>query len=209
MGSRTTANWQQTYTGRAFWPLTPRVEDFDIRDVARHLACKCRYGGATSDFYSVAQHSVLVSHYVAEECRPWALMHDVGEAYLPDVQRPIKRYLPGFQEVEQRIQKEAAKWLGLIWPIPAEVHRVDDAIIAAEQAALFGPPPLSWPEVIPGREVTIVIGQPLLPDQAEELFLARFAELFGGLTRWHGSDSPDYTSGIGTASPSAGTASES
>lgn len=192
MNTRTSTNWQHTYTGRAFWPLTPRIEDFDIRDIARHLACKCRYGGATSEFYSVAQHSVLVSHYVPEDCRQWGLMHDVGEAYLPDVQRPIKKYLQGFLEIEKKIQQKAGEWLGIGWPIPAGVEQIDDAIITAEQAALFGPPPLAWPEVIPGREVNIVIGQPLLPDQAEELFLCRFAELFGGLHKWHGGVISDF-----------------
>lgn len=51
-------DWIQTVTGRPFWPLDPRVEELDIRDIAHSLAMQCRFGGHCHRFYSVAEHSV-------------------------------------------------------------------------------------------------------------------------------------------------------
>jgi hypothetical protein len=48
---RTDAGWMQTYTGRAFWPLDPNVDDVDPVDIAHALAHLCRYGGHTKRFY--------------------------------------------------------------------------------------------------------------------------------------------------------------
>ena len=82
--------WIQTYTGRQFWPLDPRIEDIDIHDIAHALSHQCRYSGHCLRFYSVAEHSVLLSHHVAGEHMLWALLHDAWEAYLaaiPEVER--------------------------------------------------------------------------------------------------------------------------
>ncbi len=54
----------QTYTGRMVSLLDPKPEDICIEDVAHHLAIVNRFGGATREPYSVAQHAVLVSIYV-------------------------------------------------------------------------------------------------------------------------------------------------
>ena len=41
----------ETYTGRAFWPLSPKPEDVSIIDIAHSLSNQCRYSGATTAFY--------------------------------------------------------------------------------------------------------------------------------------------------------------
>lgn len=51
-------DWMQTYTGRAFWPLDPRVDEIYIDDIAHSLSMQCRYAGHCLRFYSVAEHSV-------------------------------------------------------------------------------------------------------------------------------------------------------
>ena len=79
-------DWMQTYTGERFWPLDPRIEDIHIRDISMALGKLCRYGGHTIFFYSVAEHSVLVSEYVPEEYALWGLLHDASEAYLSDIE---------------------------------------------------------------------------------------------------------------------------
>ena len=61
-----------------------------IEDIANSLSKICRFGGHTSCFYSVAQHSVLVAHMTGKDYFREALLHDAAEAYLGDVIKPLK-----------------------------------------------------------------------------------------------------------------------
>jgi len=54
-------DWMATATGRQFFPTAPAPESVDITDIAHHLSHVCRFAGATSEFYSVAEHSIWVS----------------------------------------------------------------------------------------------------------------------------------------------------
>lgn len=46
-----------TYTGKVICPLALKPEDVDIRDIAKSLSNKCRFGGHIEEFYSTAEHS--------------------------------------------------------------------------------------------------------------------------------------------------------
>jgi hypothetical protein len=92
-------DWFVTFTGKRFYPLDPRIEDIEIRDIAHSLSLQARWMGHSQTHYSVASHS-LACACVAERDYPgvtdisaWCLMHDAAEAYVGDVIRPIKRYL--------------------------------------------------------------------------------------------------------------------
>lgn len=93
-------DWIQTYTGRKFYPLEPDAADVNIEDIAHALAMKCRFNGHVKQFYSVAQHSVLMARHIKPTktkvstfyLKMWALLHDAGEAYLADIPRPVKPY---------------------------------------------------------------------------------------------------------------------
>ena len=54
-------DWMQTHTGGQFWPLDPRIEDINILDISASLSKINRYAGHTLDFYSVAEHCVLIT----------------------------------------------------------------------------------------------------------------------------------------------------
>jgi len=82
--------WIQTYTGKKFWAFDAAIADICIEDIAHALAMRCRFGCHCKEFYSVAQHSVIVSHHLPPELKLWGLLHDATEAYLPDVPRPQK-----------------------------------------------------------------------------------------------------------------------
>ena len=56
----------QTVSGRWVNPFDPDPEQLDAGDIARALANQCRFGGHCRVFYSVAQHSVIVSRLVEE-----------------------------------------------------------------------------------------------------------------------------------------------
>src|ERR1700731_1917489 len=48
-------------SGAWFDFCAPASSDFTIEDIAHGLANICRYSGQCSNFYSVAEHSILVS----------------------------------------------------------------------------------------------------------------------------------------------------
>lgn len=170
------SQWIQTATGRAFWPLRPRVEDVCIEDIAHALAMKCRYTGHCRYFYSVAQHSVLASEIVPPADAFWALMHDATEAYLPDVARPVKKAIAGFCEIEDRLMEVIAERFGLPMPMPESVRHADLVLLATERRDLMADPPYRWISTenidpLPDR-IT-----PLGPMSARMQFMQRFKEM--------------------------------
>ena len=129
-------DWIQTYTGRQFWPLDPRPDDISAHDIAHALAMKCRFGGHTKfpgHIYSVAQHSILVADLLPKKFQLWGLLHDAAEAYLPDVPRPVKPFLAGFEAIERRIMECVAERFTLEWPMPAAVKVADNIALATER----------------------------------------------------------------------------
>ena len=173
-------DWIQTYTGRQFWPLSPRAEDIDVLDIAHALSNLCRFGGHCTQFYSVAQHSVLVSQVCEEMASEvtgaalWGLLHDASEAYLADVPRPVKPYLAGYEELETQLLKTVAERFDLPWPVPRTVKWIDNAILMDEMEQLMVPPPADWGLLGPALGVTV---NPILPKEAERSFLAWFEAL--------------------------------
>src|SRR5579859_2936777 len=125
-------NWMQTYTGRQAWPIDMRPEDIDINDIAHSLSMQCRYNGHCRRFYSVAEHSYWVSKYVEPENALWGLMHDASEAYVTDVPRPLKPFLTDYEHIEFMAQVAIALKFGLPYPIPANVHHIDNRILLDE-----------------------------------------------------------------------------
>lgn len=166
--------WIQTASGRALYPLDPNPADIDIDDIAHALAMKCRYNGHTSHFYSVAEHSVYVSHYVPAQYALWGLLHDASEAYLPDVSRPIKPHMPGFRAIEDRVMDAVTTRFGMQASEPVAVKTVDTAILHDEKKALMPHDPLPWG--IPGEGLGVRI-ECWSPTEAKVKFLQRFKAL--------------------------------
>lgn len=108
--SARSGDWIQTATGGQFWPMDPQPDEIDINDIAHALAMLCRFGGHCLRFYSVAEHSVLLSHAVPPEHALWALLHDATEGYLVDMPRPIKAFLPGYKEAEAGIVRAVIEY---------------------------------------------------------------------------------------------------
>ncbi len=168
--------WIQTYTSRQVWPLNPVPEDICIEDIAHALSNLCRYTGHTRWPYSVAQHSVLAADHCPDAAR-WALMHDAAEAYLADVARPVKRFLGGYKEAEERLERVIAERFGLEWPMPECVKVIDIRLLATERRDLMSRPPIPW---VSTRDVEPLPDRihPWPPSVAESRFLERFRELF-------------------------------
>lgn len=168
-------SWIQTYSGGRFWPLDPRADEVKLIDIAQALANKCRYAGHCTRFYSVAEHSVLVSRAVPAEHAMWALLHDAGEAYLADIPRPVKRFLPEWKPIEAAVMRAVCEHFGLPEDEPAAVKAADTAILTDEMKAIMAPPPEPWTHGFPAGTGLIVRG--LAPEDARTAFLDRYEEI--------------------------------
>ncbi len=173
--------WMQTFSGRKFYPLDPRAAEIVIQDIAHGLAMTCRFGGHSKRFYSVAEHCVIVSMFVAPAYAREALLHDSAEAYVGDMIRPLKHTarMGEFRAVEAAIELAVHERFGILSTPEshAAVKEIDDRIIVDEIAALMSDPPmyLERHKNVPPLGAHIA---GLNPAHAEHVFVSRFLELF-------------------------------
>lgn len=171
-------DWLQTATGKAFWPMDPRADEVDLLDIAHALSNLCRYGGHSTGFYSVAEHSVLVSRIVPPEHALQALLHDATEAYLIDVPRPIKRHLVNYERIEQGLAVVIGEHFGVeLAHLHPAVKKADNDILLAERDQIMAPAPRDW--AITGGKPDVMIAC-MSPKDAKAFFLARYEELTRG-----------------------------
>lgn len=172
-------DWMQTHSGLAFWPLDPRADEIAIEDIAHGLSMQCRYGGHCLAFYSVAEHCVLMASKAPAGLELATLMHDGSEAYLADVIRPLKRHLANYKTIETEVERLIAQRFGLPFPMPPEVKRLDEAIVADEKEQAMAPAPLPWAEWDNATAPLGVTLQFWSPREAKRQFLAAFYR-YGG-----------------------------
>jgi len=122
----------RTFTGTDFTVFDPKPEQIFIEDIAHALSQLCRYGGHCDPFYSVAQHSIIASYLIEPKFALDALCHDFSEAYIMDLPRPIKYQIPEFINIENKIYEVIAQKFNLTFPIPEEVHIIDNDMIKYE-----------------------------------------------------------------------------
>jgi 5'-deoxynucleotidase YfbR-like HD superfamily hydrolase len=172
----------QTVSGRWVNPFDPDPDQLDAGDIARALANQCRFGGHSRVFYSVAQHSVIVSELVeqrggdAEDVFA-ALMHDASEAYLGDMPHPIKHRSSlgaAFKAAEDHLEAALRERFRIKADVP-EIKRADRALLATERRA-FSAEGWHWPE-LEGVEPLELQLEALAPDEAAQAFAQRYAEL--------------------------------
>jgi hypothetical protein len=176
-------DWFQTRSGLKFFALDPRPEEILIEDIAHALGNICRFLGHTSSFYSVAEHSVLVSKLVPPELALAGLLHDAAEAYLGDLVRPLKHQpeFAAFRVAEQLIEQAVQTRFDVpIVPLPPEVKIADDRALAVEALQLMNAARAwpSWSKWI-HQGVPDVKLDCLGPREAGVAFLQRYHELAG------------------------------
>lgn len=169
---RQQGSWMQTFTGHQFWPLDPHPEDIFIEDIAHALSNICRYGGHVDRFYSVAEHSWLLSKYISKENAAWALMHDAAEAYIGDMVRPLKKSMLSFGNIETQILKAIAIRFDLPgYTYPQEVTEADNRILLTERDALMAATRHPWVQDEDGTEPLPVKVVGFHPPQMKYAFL--------------------------------------
>ena len=180
-----TEPWLALASGVHAQILCPDWTGIDIGDVAHSLSNLCRFNGHTSEFYSVAQHSVEVSRHVPPEHALWGLLHDAAEIIIGDIVRPIKcrtylaaspwdnECLDEIGTVELWHLRHMAKRFGLEMPVPGAVKVADQRMLATECRDLMGDPEWgrAWGEPYPEHI------HPMPPAMAGAVFLHRYHEL--------------------------------
>ncbi|HUR65444.1 MAG TPA: hypothetical protein VMZ03_03770, partial [Chitinophagaceae bacterium] len=127
----------RTFTGLYVNVFEPTHDMICIEDIAHALSHQCRFGGHLPVYYSVAQHSAYCCNLVDAANKLSALMHDASEAYLLDIPRPIKQKLSNYKEIEDKLMQIIAEKFGFQFPLPAEVHRVDQLMLQLEWDCLM------------------------------------------------------------------------
>lgn len=152
--------------------LNPDPAMMDIETIAGPLSRLCRFSGQIREFYSVAQHSVLVSDMVPEEHRFTALMHDATEAFCADMPKPIKQLCPDYEAIEERMWKALCQRYDLPLVLPHCIHIADRrAVIMEARCFMDGDDWVTW---YPGLDIPEAHLFSLNPEEAEEHFLDHF-----------------------------------
>lgn len=122
----------QTHSGKIIDLIHPDPFLVNINDIAHALANLCRFGGHTKEFYSVANHSLLVALHVPAEDAFAGLMHDATEAYCQDLIGPLKALISGYRDIE------AGFWEAIAWKyrlpenLPQSVKDMDYVLCTTE-----------------------------------------------------------------------------
>jgi len=195
---RTGRAWQRMLSGRRLDLIDPSPLDVEIADIAHGLARVARWNGQTHgpEIFSVAQHSLLVEAIFGaatpeapRAARLAALLHDAPEYVIGDMISPFKAAIGGdYMLVEKRLLGAIFLRFGLparIAPDLAKAIKAADresAYLEATSLAGFAVPEarkfFGAPKV--AAEAFAAYLQPLRPNEAQERFLGRFAELDAG-----------------------------
>ena len=115
----------RTYGGKYVDVFDAKSEDFSIEAIAHSLSMQCRFMGHINEFYSIAQHSVMVCDLLPDEYKFEGLMHDASEAYLCDIPTPIKPRLSNYYEIEHELMVKLSRRYNFNYPLSKEVKKAD------------------------------------------------------------------------------------
>lgn len=183
--------------GEYFYFDNPWLGQYDIVTIAKSLSKLCRFTGHCRTFYSVAQHSVLVSQLCSSfglESAPVrdhalaGLLHDAPEMVMNDLSTPVKNSIGSdYRKIYGVIEKDLLSRWGLK-TLPYVVKHMDLCALKTEVRDLMPLPRpgqgVHWVQLnglVPrGRRII-----PLPATLAEWQFIARFDQV-GNFVDLHG-----------------------
>lgn len=165
-----TASGKRFYFGRNF-----EQNKIDIEDIARALSNICRFGGHCR-FYSVAEHSVLVSKLLPKEFALAGLLHDATEAYIGDMVSPLKYFLDQYRDIENAVADLISKEFNVDFN-PPEIKHADLTALYIEASSLHGEDMIKdWGiDAFQSNKRLDLHSMP--PEAGYQLFMRRFKEL--------------------------------
>ena len=159
-----------TYLGNRFYPMDGIIDAIRIEDIAHGLAYQCRFNGQTNQFYSVAQHSLMVADLVPPAYRRAALLHDAAEAYLGDMVKPLKALIPAFGEIEDRVTQLIASHFNIDFSDYVPIKVADYQALATEKRDLMPHSAEEW-SYLKGYTPCDETIYPLSPADAKKKFI--------------------------------------
>lgn len=202
MSDSRTRGWFSTFTGQHVDVFAPQLEALVIEDIAHALALTPRWKGHTKAFYSVAEHCIacVFAELAVPDGVPTLadrdlhlLLHDASEAYLGDMQRPIKHRpeLAGYRRIESVLQRAIYTRFGVDYTLsddghtilePSWLKNIDTRMLVTEARDLFPKPPTWLAE--PWVQGYLAYPTPVVPKQnpeaVERQFLAMYELLRSG-----------------------------
>ncbi|AMR77623.1 YfbR-like 5'-deoxynucleotidase [Cupriavidus nantongensis] len=161
-------------TGRYFDFTNPGP--LTAEEVAHALSKLCRFTGHCREFYSVAQHSVVVSRLVPKHLRKQALFHDAVESVVGDMVSPLKRLFPEYKALEKRCEAAILAGFDLPSELDPAVKYADRVALRTEQRDLMNKDGGLWTS-LDGIEPVRMRIFPLPPAAAEIMFLDTYRDL--------------------------------
>lgn len=140
------SNFVTTRDGHLFYFDQLNVESIPLHSVAHSLSQQCRFNGHIEEHYSVAEHSVHISHLVLEyggspDTALYGLLHDASEAFMGDMPRPLKKMFPAFSNLESRIMEKYCELYSIDDPDVKMVQWLDCNIVRDEAEKFYAEPP--------------------------------------------------------------------
>jgi hypothetical protein len=135
----------ETFTGKKFRPFSPSVNDMDLIDMVHATSLEPRYGGHTKHAWSVAQHLLAIIALLRfRGYSSYMLLlvgsHDFEEAYLKDMPKPVKMFMPEYEAAGIVIRDMIwHEYFGLRKPTEEELRvfeEVDKELLYYEAIAL-------------------------------------------------------------------------
>lgn len=166
-----------TCSGSYFNLSNPHESEFSIDDIAHALSHLCRFSGHCREFYSVAQHSVMVSLLVPAEHALMGLLHDGAEAFVGDVTSPLKAMLPEYQTIEARVTNAIYSRFNIGPHQYPSIKHADLTMLATERWHLLPDTEYQWESIKGIKRLNLNELRCWEPDEAHDKFLDRFEEI--------------------------------
>jgi uncharacterized protein len=179
----------EVFSGRLVDVLNPKATDIDIIDIAHSLSMQCRFNGHTSVFYSVGEHCALMMDWILATHKTPSLphlalsilLHDATEAYLCDIPRPVKLYLPEYKKWEKNFENVISQKYGVLLGTPF-IKQCDNRIVHNEREILL-PNGKNNVWTIPGTPLEGLKIQAWSPSEAKYEFLTRYNEMTAAIAK--------------------------
>lgn len=152
----------RTWSGLYINVFDPQPDQICIEDIAHGLAMRCRFGGHTKSFHTVAEHCIFMCDNVPDHLKLQALLHDASEAYIGDMPTPIKQSLPDYLMLEGTLMDAIGRKFGF------DGVNLDPLVKVLDRSALEW----EWEHKVLDDSV-----QSLTIDRVRALFLQRYHDV--------------------------------